>query len=179
MACLINVLLEDVLIPTLNVMRKHGLLLVTASRSGRVNVMTIGWGLIGMFWREPYFMISVRPSRYTYSLIEENGEFTVNVPGRGMESIVEGCGMLSGREVDKFSRFNIKPVKSRIVKPPIIDECIIHYECYVKYKDKLDRSQIPRDIAEWIYPSNDIHTLYFGKIEAIYAKPNYKDLLPD
>jgi flavin reductase (DIM6/NTAB) family NADH-FMN oxidoreductase RutF len=179
MADVVDVSLEDVLIPTLNVMRKHGLLLVTIIGSGKINVMTIGWGLIGVFWREPCFMIAVRPSRYTYSFIEDVGEFTVNVPGRGMESVVEGCGTFSGREIDKFSRFNIKPAKSRIVKPPIIDECIIHYECSVKYKDKLDKSQIPKQIIDWIYPSNDIHTLYFGKIEAIYAKPNYKDLLPD
>ncbi|MEM1545740.1 MAG: flavin reductase family protein [Candidatus Methanomethylicia archaeon] len=178
MTDLIDVSLEDVLIPTLNVMRKHGLLLVTTNRGGKINVMTIGWGLIGMFWRETYFMIAVRSSRYTYSFIEDVGEFTVNVPRKGMESIVEGCGTFSGREIDKFSKFNIKPVRSRIVKPPIIDECIIHYECYVKYKDRLDRNQIPKDIIKWIYPSNDIHTVYFGKIEAIYAKPNYKDLLP-
>jgi len=47
-------------------------------------------------------MVAVRPSRYTHDFIENTGEFTVNVPNRGMESIVSYCGTVSGKDHDKF-----------------------------------------------------------------------------
>jgi len=75
-----------------------GLLLASVGRDGRPNVMTIGWGLMGTLWARPVFVVAVRPSRYTHRLIEETGEFTVNVPRKGMEEIVEYCGTVSGRD---------------------------------------------------------------------------------
>ena len=54
-------------------------LLVSCGKEGVPNVMAIGWGTMGIIWRRPIFMVLVRPSRYTYKLIEETGEFTVNI----------------------------------------------------------------------------------------------------
>jgi len=93
--------LKDILMPTYERLDK-GLLLASAGKDGRTNIMTVGWGLIGVLWREPVFMVAVRPSRYTHGLIEETGEFTVNVPKQGMGNTVTYCGTVSGREHDKF-----------------------------------------------------------------------------
>ena len=69
-----------------------GVLLTT--RSGkRVNTMTIGWGKIGIEWGRPIFIVYVRDSRYTKQLLEESGEFTVNVPLTvGDQEILGYCG---------------------------------------------------------------------------------------
>ena len=48
-------------------------------------------------------MVLVRPSRYTYSLIEETGVFSVNVPTPEMKELVKVCGTRSGRELDKLA----------------------------------------------------------------------------
>jgi len=42
--------------------------------------MTAGWCLIGYMWNRPIFKILVDTSRYTYNLIEESKEFTINIP---------------------------------------------------------------------------------------------------
>jgi flavin reductase (DIM6/NTAB) family NADH-FMN oxidoreductase RutF len=60
--------------------------------------MTIGWGLVGRLWREPVFMVAVRPSRHTFKLIEETDVFTVNVPSDGMDATIDYCGTVSGRD---------------------------------------------------------------------------------
>ena len=56
-----------------------GILLTTAC-GDKVNSMTIGWGTLGIEWGKPIFTVFVRESRFTKQMLEENGEFTVNVP---------------------------------------------------------------------------------------------------
>ena len=88
---------------TIKRMDQPGLLLVSGT-SKQANVMTIGWGLPGILWGRPFFIVAVRPSRYTYRFIEETGDFTVNVPRRGMEEIVSYCGTVSGRDQTNSKR---------------------------------------------------------------------------
>lgn len=154
---------------TVEIMRDLGLLLVSVSKDGQPNVMTIGWGLIGVIWRKPVFIVAIRPSRYTYRLIEETGDFTVNVPSKDMGSVVEYCGTVSGRDHDKFKEKRLKAVPSKYVKSPIIDQCPINYECKVIYKTKLEPAVVPKDVRSLFYLGNDYHTLYFGEILTVHA----------
>jgi len=131
--------------------------------------MTVGWGLPGIIWEKPFFVVAVRPSRYTYQFIEDTGDFTVNVPKRGMEEIVTYCGSVSGRTHDKFKEKGLTTLRSKHVKSPIIEECIINYECKVAYKTEVAKEGLPSTILSSCYPSGDYHTLYFGEIVAVYA----------
>lgn len=155
-------------VETLKKLKNPGLLLVSANKAGKSNVMTIGWGLIGTFWRMPMFVIAVRPSRYTHRFIEQSKEYTVNVPADGMDKIVETCGTVSGRKIDKIRECNITLKKAKKIRTPTIRQCKIHYECQVVHKLEINPKKVPRDIAKELYPRPDYHTLYFGKILAVY-----------
>ena len=50
---------------------------LNVSHGGRDNTMTIGWGSLGVVWGKPVFSVLVRPSRYTFDLLEASGEFSV------------------------------------------------------------------------------------------------------
>ncbi|TET93780.1 flavin reductase family protein, partial [Candidatus Aerophobetes bacterium] len=63
---------------TFEMMNEVGLLLASGDMD-KSNVMAIGWGTAGIIWGKPVFIVLVRPSRYTYGLIEKIGQFTVNV----------------------------------------------------------------------------------------------------
>lgn len=162
---------------TIRKLEDPGLLLVSTNEQGKSNVMTIGWGLIGVFWGKPVFMISVRPSCYTHEFIEDSGEFTVNVPEEGMKDVVQYCGEVSGREHNKISECKLNMLKSRVVRPPIIGQCKLHYECRVVHKIDI----IPRlapvkffirviiaKIKGVLYVRDNYRSLYFGEILAIY-----------
>ena len=76
--------------------------LVTGKADDRVNSMTISWGMVGIEWAKPVFVTFIRESRFTRSLIEKNGEFTVNIPvDDSAKKILTFCGSKSGRDVDK------------------------------------------------------------------------------
>lgn len=140
-------------------------LLVGQGRSGKPNVMTIGWGSLGIIWKKPIFTIYVRPSRYTYSLIKESGEFTVNVLPPGMEEVAKYCGSTSGRDVDKFEAKGLTPLPSTQLKTPIIKECIIHFECRIIYQNPLVTEELAKPILTGIYgDSTDFHRIFCGEI---------------
>ena len=168
----VEVSYTDYLKETLDALRKPGLLLVSADASGKPNAMTIGWGTIGIIWGKPIFIVLVRPSRYTHGLIEHTEDFTVNVPSTDMADVVAFCGSASGRDHDKFAEKGLVAVPGRKVKSPIIDQCVIHYECKVVHKNDVLKGNLASEIISSAYPRGDFHTIYYGEILSVYASPD-------
>ncbi len=152
---------------TVKRLSNNGIFLLTGEEG---NPMTIGWGTIGRVWGKPIFTVLVRPSRYSYGLLEKTGEFSVNIPGDELSDKLEYCGEHSGRDVDKVKRckFTLKPgIK---IKTPYIAECHVHYECRVVHKNKVIPDNMENSIIERYYPSDDYHTVYFGEILGVYRE---------
>jgi len=155
---------------TIQRMREDGLLLVSSDASGKPNVMTIGWGTIGSIWGRPTWIVLVRPSRHTYSRLEEVPEFTVNVPPRELAQAAAHCGTVSGRDHDKFQEMKLTTVPSRQVRPPVIAECLIHYECRVLHRNDLAPETLVQAVHDEFYPQGNYHRIYYGEIVASYAE---------
>jgi flavin reductase (DIM6/NTAB) family NADH-FMN oxidoreductase RutF len=141
-------------------------LLVGTNNEGLNNVMASGWGMVGFIWGRPILMVMVRPSRFTYKFIEETGQFTANVVPPGLKEAVEYCGTVSGRDHNKFEEKRLTPIPSLKVKPPIIQECILHFECQVVYKSDLAGVEMEEAFLSQFYPQRNFHRLYFGEILA-------------
>jgi len=168
----------DFIDETHRLMRGGGLFLVSAGRDGKPNAMTIGWGLVGTMWRQPFFTVAVRLSRHTHKLIEESEEFTVCLPAKGMEKELDVCGTKSGRDIDKFEELKLTAAKGREVDAPFIAECPVHYECRVAYKTELRPGQLDVSLEVDCYPSGNYHVLYFGQIKGVYAEADAAERLP-
>ena len=162
---------------TLGMLRKGGLLLVSADADGKPNAMTIGWATVGIIWGKPIFTVLVRPSRYTYDLMEQAGDFTVNVPTTDMADAVAFCGSKSGRDYDKFAEKGLTAVPGKTVKTPIIDQCVIHYECKIVHKNDVLKDELADEIISSAYSSGDFHTIYYGEILSVYASPDAREKL--
>jgi flavin reductase (DIM6/NTAB) family NADH-FMN oxidoreductase RutF len=130
-----------------------------------VNVMTIGWALFGFVWRRPIMMIAVRESRYTFKIIEKADSFSVSIPLADMAQEIKFCGTKSGRDVNKFRECNFSIKEARKIHGPILDIPGYHYECKIIYKNVMDPLFIDKDL-EYLYATDDHHTLYFGEIVA-------------
>ena len=160
----------DLFAPTIQRIREDGLLLVTQGADGKPNVMTIGWGTMGSIWSRPVFIVLVRPSRHSYNRLEEVNEFTVNVPPPELASAVSHCGTVSGRDHDKFQETGLTPIPSREVRPPIIKECLVHYECRTLHRNDVVSDALTEAVREEFYADGDFHRVYFGEIVAAYAE---------
>lgn len=139
---------------------------LTCKSSDIVNTMTIGWGFIGVMWNKPYFVVMVRPSRYTFKLLENTLNFTVSIPYETMKEELKICGSKSGTEINKGEIVNFIP--ARKVASPIVDGCNMYYECTVSYKQQLDKNNIPDNILNSQYQDLQHHYIYFGEIVDCY-----------
>ncbi len=151
---------------TIKAFDESRVLLVSQGKEGLPNAMAIGWGTIGIIWRKPMFVVLVRPSRYTHKLIEEAGEFTVNIVPPQLKEVVQYCGTVSGRGHNKFKEKQLTAIPSQKVKVPIIKECVLHFECGVVYKSDLTPSELEKAIIPSLYPKGDFHRVYYGEILA-------------
>jgi flavin reductase (DIM6/NTAB) family NADH-FMN oxidoreductase RutF len=159
----------DFFVQTMQRVSDEGVLLVTTGSDGKPNVMTIGWGMIGEVWYRPVFLVLVRPSRHTYSRLEQVGDFTVNVLPRELAAAASLCGSVSGRDHDKFKEAKLTPIASREVRSPIVQECVVHYECRSVQRVDMAPAALAQSIHQQFYKSGDFHRFYFGEIVSCYA----------
>ena len=157
---------------------KKGILLTTKFND-KVNTMTIGWGKIGIEWGKPIFIAYVRESRYTKTMLEQSGEFTVNIPMGELDKKILGyCGTKSGRNTDKIADMGLTLEEGESITVPGIKELPLTLECKVIYKQKQDLTAIPEEILARYYPQDvdgsapgsnrDYHIAYYGEIVNTY-----------
>ena len=120
-------------------------------KAGKTNVITLAWSM-PVSINPPIVVMSIAPKRYSHRLIEETKEFVINIPTMDIVRETLFCGRRSGRICDKFKETRLTLLPAKMVKPPIIKECVAHLEC------KLDQQITVGD-----------HTLFIGRVITAYA----------
>ena len=101
------------------------------SEPSEYNVLTVAW--VGtLCTNPPMCYISVRPERYSYPILQKNGEFVINLTTKDMAYATDWCGVRSGKDYNKFDEMKFTPGKAEVVKAPIIEESPVSIECRVK-----------------------------------------------
>ena len=96
----------------------------------RSNIITIAW--TGLLCSDPVIVsISVRPERYSHAIISQSREFVINLPSKELLRVTDYCGMVSGRDQDKFAVCGLTPVSAKQVQAPLIAEAPVNLECKV------------------------------------------------
>ena len=101
-----------------------------ADKSGRANIITVAWAGT-VCTNPPMVSISVRPSRYSYEIIETTGEFVINLTNEKLVRACDYCGVVSGRDVDKFQKTGLTPMAVEHVNAPAIAESPVNIACRV------------------------------------------------
>ena len=100
----------------------------------------------------PMLGVAVGHTRYTHSIISCADGFVFNVPSCDQVGIVDYCGSVSGRDIDKFKAAGLTPLPSARVSSPGIAEFPINIECAIRHAAPLGS-----------------HTFYFGEIVTIHC----------
>ena len=121
--------------------------------AGEKNAITLAW--VGTASSEPpCIVIGVRPTRFSYGLIQRYGDFVVNLPRADQVPVLEYCGSVSGRTEDKFAKAGLTAVRAENVRAPMVGEFPVNIECKV-------RDRIPLGS----------HDLFIGEVLAVHADP--------
>ena len=150
---------------TIEKMRGEGIILVAGVPP---NPMTIGWGTLGYIWSKPIFEILVRPVRYTFGLIENITDFSVNVLPDEFNKQVAICGSVSGRDIDKVAKCNFEMMRGECSNAFYINQSVIHYECRIIHKNNVDPGTLEPSIIDTYYEERDFHTVYYGEILGVF-----------
>lgn len=105
--------------------------MVSCGNMEKSNIITVAW--TGILNTNPAMIyISVRPTRYSYNIIKETGEFVINLTTKDLVKQTDWCGVRSGDKFDKFKEMNLHKEKANFVKCPLIKESPVSIECKVK-----------------------------------------------
>jgi len=119
--------------------------------TGKPNIITLAWAM-PISRHPPLLLISIAPKRYSHELIAGPKEFVVNIPTMDIIKETLFCGRRTGRKHDKFAETGLTPLPAKMIRPPIIKECIAHLEC------KLYQQMAMGD-----------HTLFVGEVLTAYV----------
>ena len=105
--------------------------MVSCGTMEKANIITVAW--TGIINTDPAMVyISVRPTRHSYNIIKESGEFVINLTTKDLTYATDWCGVKTGAQVDKFKEMHLTKEKAKFVKCPMIKESPVSVECKVK-----------------------------------------------
>lgn len=105
--------------------------LVSCAWQGKSNFLTVAW--TGTVCTNPAMCyISVRPERYSYDLIKNSMEFTINLTTDAIARATDWAGVRSGRDHDKWAETGLTPEPGVKVACPSIAESPLSIECIVR-----------------------------------------------
>ncbi|WP_036257674.1 flavin reductase family protein [Methylocapsa aurea] len=104
--------------------------LLTTSRKGRANVMTMSWHMMVEFV-PPLVACVVSPANYSFAALRATKECVIAIPALELASKVVEVGNCSGRSADKFEACGLTPAPAERVAAPLVAECFINLECRV------------------------------------------------
>lgn len=110
-------------------MESGPVVLVTTHDGQKNNIMTISWTMVMDF--TPVFAITTGAWNHSFAALRKNRECVIAIPTVDMLDKVVGIGTCSGADTDKFTRFKLTPVQGKVVRAPLIKECLANMECKV------------------------------------------------
>lgn len=132
-------------------------LVSVADRLGNTNLFTVAW--TGTICSDPPMVsVSVRPERYSYHMIEETGEFVINLTTEALAYATDYCGVRSGKDVNKWQEMKLTPVSGVHVAAPMVAESPVNLECRVTQKIELGT-----------------HHMFLANVLAVHADERYMD----
>lgn len=124
---------------------------------GNDNLVTVAWtGTVCT--NPPMVYISLRPSRYSWQMVKETGEFVINLTTERLARATDWCGVKSGRDVDKWKETGLTRGIASAVSAPVVEESPVNIECRVTQALELGS-----------------HHMFLAQVEAVQVEESYLD----
>ena len=142
--------------------------LLTTTRKGRANVMTMSWHMM-MEFEPPLIACVVSSANHSFMALRASKQCVIAIPGVALAPQVVKIGNCSGRDTEKFTKFGLTPVPAAQVEAPLIAQCLANLECRVNDTKLVNKYNmfILEVVKAWIDPTQKdrrtIHHQGYGK----------------
>lgn len=134
-------------------------MVISVDNNGKPSGMTAAWNM-KISHQPPLIAVCLSKKGYTHELIQQSKEFVVAVPNKDLEETLLYFGTNSGRDVDKFAETKVETTEAKHIKPPLITNATLNFECKV-----------------WKEVKAGDHIIFIGEILAVYENKDKKVLL--
>lgn len=131
--------------------------LASCSYEGKDNIITLAWAS-KVCMEPPKMVIAINQVRHSYDMIKKSGEFVINIPNEDTLKETDLCGLVSGRDKDKFELCSFTKMGAKHVSVPLIKECPVNIECRV---------------TESLLIGS--HEIFVGEVLGVWADEEYHD----
>jgi len=128
------------------------MVLVGSVVENKANFMAVGW-VSRVNFKPPLIAVALGP-HHTNKGIDENNEFSINIPNISLMERTDYCGLVSGSKTDKSEVFDT--FYGELNKAPLIKECPICMSCTL-----YDAVKLP------------FNTLYIGEPKEVFTEDKY------
>ncbi len=104
----------------------------TYDESGMPNIMAAVMGGLCCV-QPPCLTVSIEKSAWTRAALEQRKAFTINVASCSMAAQLDFCGLVSGRNGNKFSALGLTPLVGEHVDAPYVAECPVVVELLLRH----------------------------------------------
>lgn len=143
--------------------------LLTA-KGNEVGTMTIGWGTLGCLWNKPVATVYARPSRHTYTALENSDYFSICCFGKYTKELAY-LGTASGHDENKIEKSGLTLIEDLA---PYFEEATLVVICKKLYAQPLEPNLfLDEQSLEKFYSGKDegnFHTTYVGEIVKVLSK---------
>ena len=127
-------------------------------KAGNYNVLTVAW--TGTICSDPAMVyVSVRKNRYSHHMLEETGEFYINLTTEALAFATDYCGVKSGKDLNKFEEMHLTPEMGMLSWAPMIKESPVCIACEVVRIEELGS-----------------HDMFIAYVKGVYADEAYMDI---
>lgn len=117
----------------------HAIVLAVCGANSKLNMMPLQC-------TEPeqppgFIWLGIRLACHSNSLIKEDGCFVAAFPSEEFLYETDRAGCTSGRDEDKFARYNIEHKPGEVVSTPVLTKCRLNLECKLADTVKIDEGR--------------------------------------
>lgn len=142
--------------------------LLSVGNLDEANTMTIAWGMLGCLWKKDVAIVYVRPSRYTFKMLEENEYYTIAFFDESYKDVLTFCGKNSKRDIDKIKYCNLH--LKQFDNSVSLEEASCVLVIKKLYTDDFKERLLSEEIKQNCYPQQDYSRQYIGEIINCYIK---------
>ena len=144
-------------------------MIITAGNDEKFNMMTAGWGGIGVLYSKPVAICFINPLNYTYQFMETNDTYTFTFYTEAYRDALLYCGTNSGRDTDKVKGSGLTPISTPSGSKAFSEAWLI-IECRKLVGQSLNHDTLFDDTVKNEWVGKQLPKMFIGEIINVWVK---------